>query len=87
MNQPTASIRGELSDALVCGIRRRGPDAVGLLIMGLARLIVATAALGALLGVGALFGYDISAAQFAGLTGISALVTWLMADGRSRSAR
>jgi len=49
---------------------------VGLLIVGLARLIVGATTLAALLGVGVLFGYDVTAAHFAALTGISALVGW-----------
>jgi hypothetical protein len=71
------SIKAELDNAVVLGIRQRGPDAVGLLIVGIARLIVGAATLAVLLGVGVLFGYDVTAIHFAGLTGISALVGWV----------
>jgi hypothetical protein len=86
MNPPAGSIKTELNDAVVGGIRQRGPDAVGLVIVGIARLIVGVATLGVLLGIGAIFGYDATAAHFAGLTGVSALVSWLVA-GRSGSPR
>lgn len=84
MSPPARSIRTELNDAVVYGIRLRGPDAVGLIIMGMARLIVGAATLGILLGIAAIFGYDVTAAHFAGLTGVSALVSWLVA-GRFRN--
>ena len=81
MNQP-GSIKAELNEAVVCGIRQRGPDAVGLLLVGLAGLVVEAAALGVLLGISALFGHDINGVHFAGLTGIAALITWRLASWR-----
>lgn len=45
MNPPARPIRTELSEAVVGGIRQRGAEAVGLVIMGLARLLVTFAAL------------------------------------------
>lgn len=83
MSPPPASIREELSDAIRSGIRRRGPDAVGLVLVGVAWLIVGTAAAGVLLAIGAISGYEVTTSQFAGLTGATALVNWLSAKRRS----
>jgi hypothetical protein len=71
MSFPAGSIKAELNNAVVDGIRQRGPDAVGLVIIGLARLFVAAITLGVLLGIGAIFGYDMTAVHFAGLAAVS----------------
>ncbi len=65
---PARSIRAELGEAVVGGIRERGPDAVGMILIGLARLLIGTAALTVLLAASAISGYDLSALQFAGLS-------------------
>ena len=41
MNVPAGSIRTELNRAIVGGIRQRGPEAVGLILVGAARLLLA----------------------------------------------
>jgi hypothetical protein len=41
MAAPAGSIRTELNRALVGGIRQRGPEAVGLILVGAARLLLA----------------------------------------------
>lgn len=84
MNQRAPSIRSELSDSLVGGIRQHGADAVGLVIMGLARLLVGAATLAVVLAGGAVAGYDIGAAEFAGLTGAVAFLN-LLTSGRPRA--
>ena len=84
MNLSSGSIKGELSDAVRSGIRHRGPDAIGLVLVGMARLIVGTATLGVLLAVGAVSGYDITAPKFAGVTGAAALINWLL-GGRTQA--
>jgi hypothetical protein len=45
VNPPARPIRTELNDAVVGGIRARGSEAVGLLIIGLARVSIAVVAL------------------------------------------
>ena len=88
MTTPPGSIKGELSDALIGGIRQRGSDAVGLVIMGIARLIVGAVTLGVLLGIGAAFGYGMTPGQFVGATALAGLVSWLMGrDSRSTRCR
>jgi len=75
MNLPQ-SIRGELNAAVITGIRERGSDAVGLLIMGIARLIIGGIALGVVLGVAAIFGYDMTAVHLTGATAIAGVISW-----------
>jgi hypothetical protein len=70
------SIKGELNAALIGGIRQRGPDAVGMVIIGIARLIIGAATLGLVLGLGTLFGYDMTAVHLTGATAIAGLVSW-----------
>jgi hypothetical protein len=81
------SIRGELNAALIGGIRQRGPDAVGVVIMGIARLIVGAATFGAILAVGGLFGYDMTAAHLTGATIVAGLVSWWTKDRPPRRSR
>ena len=45
MNPPARSIRTEVSEAVVAGIRQRGSEAVGLMLVGAARLVLVAAAL------------------------------------------
>lgn len=87
MTPPPGSIRGELNDALIGGIRKRGSDAVGLVIMGMARLLIGAATLGVLLAVGAVFGYDLTAAHLAGATAVAGLVGWLTGGSASGAVR
>jgi len=84
MRPAARSIKGELGNAVIDGIRRHGADAVGLVIIGVARLIVGAAALGVLLASSAIADYDLTAAHFAGLTAVAALVNWV-ATGSSRA--
>ena len=83
MKPAAGSIKGELGNAVVDGIRQHGADAVGLVIKGIARLIIGATALGVLLVDSAIAGYDLTAAHFAGLTAVAALINWLFA-GNSR---
>jgi hypothetical protein len=50
------SIRAELGNAVLDGIRERGAEAVGMVIVGLARVVVCSATLVAMLAIGAAFG-------------------------------
>lgn len=45
MNPPARSIRAEMSEAVVAGIRQRGSEAVGLVLVGVARLALIAVAL------------------------------------------
>jgi len=78
MNPPAGPIREELNDALVGGIRQRGPQAFGLVIMGIARLIVAVLTFAVLYGFSWAFNLEISAGPFVGMSAVSALVSWLI---------
>jgi hypothetical protein len=83
MSQSSRSIKGELGHAVVGGIRQHGADAVGLVLIGLARLLVGVATLGALLAGGAIAGLEMSTTHFAILTGGAAFLN-LLAVGRSK---
>lgn len=85
MIPPTDSIREELSEAVRSGIRSSGPDAVGFILMGMARLIVGASTLGVLLGVGAVSGYDVRAPQFAGVIGAVAAINLIAITRRLRA--
>jgi hypothetical protein len=82
VNPPARSIRTELNDAVVGGIRQRGPDAVGLLIMAAARIVIAVVVLGLLFVASSLLGYPVTTWPFVGMTGISGLVSWLTTRDR-----
>ena len=83
MIPPARPIRVEMSDAVVGGIRERGPEAVGLVIIGVARILIAVLVLALLLIGSSLLGFDVSAVPFAGMTGLSGLVSWAITRKRS----
>lgn len=85
MNPPARPLRIELNDAVVGGIRNRGPEAVGVVIIGVARVVVAALVLALLLATSAFFDYDVTAVPFAGMTSASALISWLITWGSLRS--
>lgn len=78
MNPPAGPIRAELNDALVGGIRQRGPEAVGLVLIGLARLVVAVATLVVLLFASSILGFDVTTGPFLAMSGLSGVVSWLV---------
>jgi hypothetical protein len=78
------SIRRELVEAVIGGIRERGPDAVGLMLMGIARLLVGAATLAVVLGASAISGYDLTAVHFAGLGAIAVLLNVAFSSFASR---
>ncbi|HVD40252.1 MAG TPA: hypothetical protein VNC16_04520 [Solirubrobacterales bacterium] len=78
MIPPARPIRTEMTDAVVAGIRARGAEAVGLLIVGIARIAIAVLVLVLLLIASKVIGIDVSAVPFAAMTGLSALVSWLI---------
>lgn len=75
---PSRSIRTEVTDAVVGGIRERGSEAVGLFIVGVARITMAALALIVLIVASKVIGVEISAVRFALMTALSALVSWLI---------
>jgi hypothetical protein len=77
MSSQTGSIKAELNHAVAKGIRRGGPGAVELVLIGMAKLVVAACALGVLLAAAALSGYDLTALDFAGANAVVATVGWL----------
>jgi hypothetical protein len=78
MNPPARPIRVELTDALVAGIRQRGADAVGLVIMAIAYLVIAVLVLLILLPVSSVFGIDWTATAVSVMSMISGIVSWLI---------
>ena len=78
MNPPPRRIRVELSDALVGGIRQRGADAVGLVIMALAYLTITVLILLVLLLVNSAFGIDRTAATVSVTSMISGAASLLI---------
>jgi hypothetical protein len=63
---------------MIEGVRARGPEAVGLVIIGLARILIAVLVLGLLLIASSVLGINVSAVPFAGMTGLSGLLSWLI---------
>jgi hypothetical protein len=79
MNPPSRPIRTELNDALVGGIRKRGPDAFGMMIDALARLGIGVITFFVLYGLTDLAGRQPSSlGPYAALTGASGLTSWLV---------
>lgn len=78
MNPPARPIRVELNDAIVGGIRKRGPDAFGMVIDALARLIVGVVVFCVLFALSKIVGYQAtSIGPYLGMTGLSGLAGWL----------
>ena len=71
------SIRAELNDAVIGGIRLRGRDAVGLVLIGIASLVLVILSLAVLLTFAALFGLEVTATLCAALGGLAAGVSRL----------
>lgn len=83
MNPPARPIRTELNDAVVGGIRQRGPEAVGLLIIGLTRIVLAVLVLGVMLFASSVLGFNVTAVPFAAMSGLSAFLSWLITRDRA----
>jgi predicted secreted Zn-dependent protease len=78
MNPPPRSIRAEMNEALVGGIRDKGPEAFGMLITATARLVIAVVTWAVLYGVSQAAGYEVTPGPFVGMGVVSALTTWLL---------
>jgi hypothetical protein len=78
MNPPAGSIRAELNEAVVGGIRQRGPEAVGVVLIGVAHLVVAFIALTVLLFATLVLGFEISAVPVLLMSALSGVVSWLV---------
>ncbi len=78
MNPPAGSIKAEFSEAIVGGIRQRGPEAVGVVLIGIAHLFVAFIALTVLLFATLVLGFEISAVPVLIMSALSGVVSWLV---------
>lgn len=78
MNPPARPIRTEFHEAVVGGIRQRGADAVALVIMGIAYLMIAVLALGVLLFGGSVLGVKQTALPVTLMTILSGVISWLI---------
>jgi hypothetical protein len=84
MNPPAGPLRTEVNDAVVGGIRERGSEAVGMLIVALARLVIGVIAFLVLCGISSILGVEVTTWPAAGMTVISGLVSWLTTrDGKN----
>lgn len=77
MTPPAPSIKSEVNQAVAKGIRRGGPGAVELVLTGMAKLLIAAAALAVLLAAAALSSYDLTAVHLASVTALTAAISWL----------
>jgi hypothetical protein len=69
---------------VVGGIRQRGSEAVGMVIIGLARLFLAVIVLLVLVLASTILGFDVTTTiPLAAMSGVSGLLSWLLTrDGR-----
>lgn len=81
MIPPARPLRTELNDALVGGIRERGAEAVGMVIMAIAYLVIGILTMLVLLGASSIFGIDRTALPVTVMTLLSAGISLLV--GRS----
>lgn len=84
MNPPARPLKTELNEALVGGIRQRGPEAFGSMLVALTRIVITVVVLILMLLTSWAFGYQVTAWPFAGMTTLSGLVSWLLTWDRSR---
>lgn len=77
-------LKTELNEALVGGIRLRGPEAFGWMLVALIRIAIIVVVLVLMLVASWVLGYDVTAWPFAGMTTISGLVSWLLTRGHGR---
>jgi len=84
LNPPARPLKTELNDALVGGIRQRGPEAFGWMLVSLARIAITVVVLVLMLAASWAFGYDVTVLPFAGMTTVSGLVSWLLTRERGR---
>lgn len=81
MNPPARSLKTELNDALIGGIRLRGPEAFGWMLVALIRIAITVIVLTLMVLASWALGYDVTVGPFAGMTTISGLVSWLLTRG------
>jgi hypothetical protein len=84
LNPPVRPLKTELNDALVGGIRQRGPEAFGWMLVALMRIAITVVVLVLMLLASWAFSYDVTAWPFAGMTTISGLVSWLLTRDRGQ---
>lgn len=86
MNPPARPLKTELNDALVGGIRQRGPEAFGGMLVALTRIAITVVVLVLMLIASWAFGYDVTAWPFAGMTTVSGFVSWVLTRDRRQKA-
>lgn len=84
MNPPARPLKTELNEALVGGIRLRGAEAFGWMLVSLTRIAITAVVLVLLLVAGWVFGYDVTALPFAAMTTVSGLVSWILTREREQ---
>jgi hypothetical protein len=84
VRQDQRPVRDELNRAVIAGVRERGPEAVGLVIVAAARVLIATVVLALLLTVHSVLGYALTATPYVGITATSSLVSLLLTRRRPR---
>jgi hypothetical protein len=84
MNPPARPLKTELNEALVGGIRQRGPEAFGWMLAALARIAITVIILALMLLSSWGFNYEVTAWPFAGMTTISGCMSWLLTRDRDQ---
>jgi hypothetical protein len=79
---PARTIRTEFHNAIAHGIRMRGPEAVGLVLIGFAQIVIGVLVLVLLVAASEIVGIDVTAVPFTGMTGVSMLVSWLLTSSK-----
>jgi hypothetical protein len=84
MNPPPGTLREELRDAAVRAIRARGPEAVGIVLVGTARLLLALTVLVVLHLFGeAALGFSLMSVPFAAVSVLSLALSVMATLGRN----
>jgi hypothetical protein len=84
MNPPARPLKTELNEALVGGIRQRGPEAFGWMLVALTRIAITVVVLALMLIASWAGGYEVTAWPFAGMTTVSGLLSWLLTQKRGQ---
>jgi hypothetical protein len=78
VNPPARSIRAEATEAVVGGIREKGAEAVGIILIGCAYIAIALFALLVLVLGGWSLGIELTMPSKLGLSALSVAISWLV---------
>jgi hypothetical protein len=78
MNPPARTIRREVKDACVGGIRQRGPEAVGIVIIGMAYVFLAVVVFAVLTIASLALHVDLNTGSMSVMGFASAWASWLI---------